>query len=283
MKTVFIFGYGYVAKFLSRSLASLGYTVHCTSRNIEQTQKKLDTGVTLINFLDPTVSKLLAASDAILSTVPPENGHDPVLAHYSDCLSKLSVSWVGYLSATNVYGDHHGRWVNEESACFPSHMKGKNRLLAEQAWFTLHNKYHVPVHVFRLSGIYGPMRNALLSIQQGKEYTIIKEGHYFSRIHVADICKALIASMQQPTPGEVFNLSDDKPAPLHIVQQFAAHHLKKNPLQMMTVEQAQLSREGALFFNDNKRVSGRKIKKKLQLIWDYPTFKEGLLHGCKTQ
>lgn len=122
----------------------------------------------------------------------------------------------------------------------------------------------------RLSGIYVLHRNCLEQIKNGKDFTIIKKDHFFSRIHVKDICMTTIASIKSPTAGEIYNVSDDEPVPINIVQQFGASILNANLLREIPFEVSNLSDRAKYFFNDNKKVSSQKIKEKLSIKWTYP-------------
>ncbi|MEI8295036.1 MAG: SDR family oxidoreductase [Alphaproteobacteria bacterium] len=280
-KTVIIFGHGYVSKFLIQQLNAFGCVVYCTSRKVDIGRPVKNENVTIINFLDPSLISLIKSSNVLLSTVPPNNEIiDPVLDEYADIISKGIFEWIGYLSSTSVYGDHHGAWVDEETKCAPSNEKSRIRLLAEQQWLELYSKNKLPVHVLRLSGIYGPNRNCLKQIKNGKDFTIIKKDQFFSRIHVEDICMAIIASIKSPTAGEIYNVSDDEPAPINIVQQFGASILNANSLKEIPFEVSTLSDQTKFFFNDNKKVSNKKIMKKLNIKWIYPNYLVGLTKGC---
>lgn len=280
-KTMVIFGYGYVSKFLINELTKLGWYVYCTSRRVEQVLHGKSHAI--INFSHPDLSSVIKSSHAILSAVPPNDAAiDPVLAlQITSIISHHhNLKWVGYLSSTGVYGDHAGDWVNEQTICIPKLERSKKRLAAERAWLELYHKHNVPVHIFRLSGIYGPGRNCIEDITNGKDYTIFKQGHYFSRIHVQDICFAIITSLSAPTPGEVYNVADDEPSPTHVVSQFGASLLNRRALKEIALEEASISQYAAAFFQDNKRVNSDKIKKMLGIEWRYPNYRQGLQEGC---
>lgn len=281
MNKVTIFGHGYVSRFLTKTFNHLGWTIVCTSRKIETGMPIQNDNLMLINFFDPTLPSILQSSNVILSTIPPsENGIDPVLHKYSDIIAKAVLQWVGYLSSTNVYGNHNSTWIDETTPCNPSHEKARHRLGIERQWLNLYDSVNLPVHVFRLSGIYGPGRNCLEDILMGKDFTIVKKNHYFSRIHIEDICGLILASINCPTPGEIYNISDGEPAPLHRVQQFGAKILEKDKLKEILEEKAVLSEQFKMFFKDNKKVNGEKILKKLGMSLIYPHYRIGLFKGC---
>ncbi len=280
-KVILIFGYGYVSKFLASELSKNNCSVYITSRNFDPETEPLCRNIKIINFFDSEVLKVLELADIVLSTVPTNDDIvDPVLHKYFNQISQKELSWIGYISSTSVYGNHDGAWVNEQTKCKPTNLKAKTRLLAEKEWLTLYSNYNLPVHIFRLSGIYGPERNCLEEIIKGKNFTVVKDDHNFSRIHVADICKTVMASIHSPNHGQIYNVSDDEPAPLHVVQQFGADILKKGMLQQIPFEKAELSQMAKDFFTDHKKINNDKIKNELNIELEYPNYRVGLLKGC---
>ena len=71
------------------------------------------------------------------------------------------------MSATSVYGDHKGKWVNEESITKPSSANGTARLASEKSWLSLGIEKNLPIQVFRLSGIYSNKSNTLTRLKNG--------------------------------------------------------------------------------------------------------------------
>lgn len=280
-KSILIFGNGYVSDFLSVELMKYHWFVYCTSRQVELTKQIKTCHYATISFEDPELPIILNSVSHVLSTVPSYSTIiDPVLEKYYAVMSTRRYEWVGYLSSTSVYGNHNGEWVNEQTECMPSNFRSKDRLLAEQKWLELYLKHQLPIHIFRLSGIYGPGRNCLEEIINGKDFTIVKENQYFSRIHVSDICETIIKSIHSPAPGEIYNVCDDEPTPINVVQQFGAKILKNKPLKEVLFEDALLSEQAKNFFHDNKRVSNNKISTKLKVKLRYPNYRVGLLKGC---
>lgn len=268
--TLIIFGWGYTTQHLLKHLDQ-NWQVWMTSRTPKHPR--------CLSFDDPSLPERIHQAQAILSSVPPTaTGIDPVLAAYQTALTSSQATWIGYLSSTSVYGDHQGQWVDEQSTCRPSHHIAQQRFNIEQAWQQITSQ---KVHVFRLAGIYGPQRNCLEQIRQGKTTTYYKANHAFSRIHVTDIAKILIASMHQPTPGHIFNVSDNEPAPLHEVQQYGAQLLTQPPLTEIPIETADLSPRMQHFFNDGKKIRNDKIKQQLGIQLTFPNYRSGLDHECR--
>ncbi|MEH6525710.1 MAG: SDR family oxidoreductase [Sneathiella sp.] len=219
------------------------------------------------------------AKDAthILLSVPPDEVGDPVFDVMAAQIRSLpSLHWIGYLSTTGVYGNLEGDWVDENSPYNPSGYRGRRRVDAEKSWLRLFNEFGMPVHIFRLPGIYGPGRNQLVSLKNGKARRISKPGQIFSRIHVSDLAAILSASMTKPCPGSIYNVADDAPAPPEEVVAYAAELLGVAPPPLQDFETADLSPMARSFYADSKRVSNAKIKAELGIRLKYPTYREGL-------
>src|SRR5213076_513118 len=115
------------------------------------------------------------------------------------------LGWLGDLSTTGVYGDRDGGWVDETSELHPTGARGRRRVAAETAWLDLWCDRGVPVHIFRLAGIYGPGRSPFDALRAGTAKRIEKPGQVFSRIHVEDLAHVLASSIKRPRPGAVYN------------------------------------------------------------------------------
>jgi nucleoside-diphosphate-sugar epimerase len=215
----------------------------------------------------------------LLVSIPPvPQLGDPVLADLLGLLEKYcrQVEWLGYLSSTGVYGNHEGAWVDEFTLPKNIGIRSALRLEAEMAWLGLAKKIPLPIHIFRLAAIYGPNRNALSDIVKGKTQSIYKEGHFFSRIHVQDIANIIIASIQKPNVGSIYNVADDLPAPSHEVYEYAATLLNRDILPLVPFQKAILSDMSQEFYHNNRRVSNAKIKHEFNLQLDYPSYRQGL-------
>ena len=276
----FIFGFGYTAKQLAPALIAQGFQVIGTSRT-PQAQTQHDLAIQVIDFDSPDIEHYLSLATHLLICIPPTSTmQDVVFLQYGEFIQKQAshLKWIGYLSSTGVYGNHDGNWVNEESPCIPHTSTGIARLQAEQAWFSFAQNHSLPLHVFRLSGIYGPGRNVLERLMQGKKQSVFKKDQVFCRIHVDDIITTLLASIQIPNPLSIYNVSDDEPAPAHEVDQYAAKLLHRDALPLIPFTEARLSPMEQEFYANNRRVSNLKMKEELKVVLKYPSYKEGLTH-----
>ena len=277
-----IFGFGYTAHFLAQKAREINIQITATTRNNDALGYNHEFDCELIHFSEKSIEQTLAASSHILIGTPPTHDlGDPVLVNFSNLLKKYikNIQWIGYLSSTSVYGDHQGHWVDESSKPIALGGQGQLRLSAENEWVSFAKAYQVPLTIFRLAGIYGPQRNVLARLIAGKKDTIVKEGHFFSRIHVDDIVLAIVAAMQHPKPGvSIYNVADDEPTPSHVVDEYAATLLQRPSLKKIAYEMATLSPMAQEFYSHNKRVSNAKLKQEFNIQLTYPTYKEGLDH-----
>ena len=270
------FGFGFSARALADKLNPDEWQITGTSRTVEGVS-----AIEAIGFKGVQFDKLHKLPDSvthIVSSVPPLAEGDPVLQRFAPQLAVrgASITWCAYLSTTGVYGDHAGAWIDEETPLTPNTGRGRRRLLAEQAWLQLHEAHGLPVHVFRLAGIYGPGRNTLLNLQDGTAKRVIKPGQIFSRIHVEDIAGVLQASMTHPHPGRAYNVADDEPRPPQDVVAYGASLLGLPVPPDIPFEQANLSPMARSFYEDSKRVSNQRVKQELGYKMRYPSYREGL-------
>lgn len=275
----FIIGFGYTAEFLIKELIEFDLQVIGTTRSPEKVGFYPHSNYELVSFSAFNVEKYLKRATHILISIPPtkEKG-DLILVNFSELIKKFShqIQWLGYLSSTGVYGDHQGAWVDETSTSISPGRQGALRLNTENAWLSLSNDYRLPLHIFRLAGIYGPTRNALVKLLKGKKQTIYKKDHFFSRIHVEDIASALVASIKKPDPLSIYNIADDEPAPSHVIDDYAASLLDMPLIDKIPFEIARLSPIEKEFYSHNRRVCNFKMKKNLLFKLKYPTYREGL-------
>jgi nucleoside-diphosphate-sugar epimerase len=276
---LFCFGLGYTALAFAHRLAAPESLVTGTCRTPEKAAALREAGLSAVLFdrdraVDATA---LHGVTHLLVSVPPDAKGDPVLAlHASDIAAMPGLVWLGYLSTTGVYGDRGGGWVDETARLEPTGERGRRRVAAEEGWVKLWRDRGVPVHIFRLAGIYGPGRSALDALRAGTARRIDKPGQVFSRIHVEDLASVLLASMKRPRPGAVYNVCDDDPAPPEAVVACAAKLLGMPPPPLVPLEAAGLSPMARSFFDDNKRVANRLIKTELGIRLRYPDFRTGL-------
>ncbi|MBO6518649.1 MAG: SDR family oxidoreductase [Rhodospirillales bacterium] len=280
---LFCFGIGFSAEALINHLPVAEWTVAGTVRDPDKARQLLKTGIDAQIWSGEKpgkalVAKLHAANHVLISVPPGEDG-DPVLNAAADAIRSIpSLNWVGYLSTTGVYGDTGGAWVNETADLHPSSDRSKRRVEAEQGWLRLYQDHGVPVHIFRLAGIYGPGRSVFNQIRNKRAKRIDKPGHAFSRIHVDDIARVLAASIAKPNPGAIYNVCDNEPAPPAEVTAYACGLLGIDPPPLEDFDKARerMSPMALSFWNDNRRVDNARIRNELGIKFRHPDYRSGL-------
>jgi nucleoside-diphosphate-sugar epimerase len=272
-KTLLSIGYGYSARALARRMLARGWRVIGTTRDLDKAQA--DEGVELRQW--PGSDVPLDGVTHVLSSVGPNEEGDPVIAALRDELAKRAAAgqfdWVGYLSTTAVYGDQGGAWVDEETPVSPSSRRGDWRAQAEAEWQAIPD---LPLHIFRLAGIYGPGRGPFAKLMAGKARRIVKPGQVFSRIHVEDIATVLEASIDRRNPGAIYNVCDDEPAPPQDVLGYGAELLGLPVPAEVPFDEAGMTPMARSFYGENKRVRNLRIKKELGVTLAYPDYRVGL-------
>ena len=278
---VFCFGFGQVAKHFVKKIISQNLTLELSVTSRQETHQEVFEEINFTSYefendkFDENINLKIKEADYILVSVPPISGEDIVIKNFKGLLKNTNPKWITYLSATSVYGDHNGEWVNETSATKPSTLNGKNRLKAENDWQVFSKENNLPLQIFRLSGIYSKQNNILKRLKTGQAKIIKKEKHFFSRIHVEDIANILFISLKKFKTNEIFNISDDQPASQEEVAVYGALLLKMNKPNPLKIEDLE---EGMLkdFYKESKKVDNKKIKNFFNYQFIYPSYKEGL-------
>ncbi len=278
MTTLLSLGHGYTSSALAARLVPLGWTVIGTCRDPARADILRAAGVEPL-LLPADLSAALARASHVLAAAAPDAEGDPFLRMAGAALRAAHPRWVGYLSTTAVYGDHQGAWVDEATPINPQSLRARQRVQAEEAWLAT----GLPVHIFRLAGIYGPGRGPFEKVRDGSARRIIKPGQVFSRIHVADIAETLLASIRRPNPGTIYNVCDDDPAPAEDVLSHAAHLLGLPEPPAIPYDEAEMTPLARSFYAESKRVRNDRIKAELGVTLRYPDYRAGLADLLKSQ
>jgi len=285
MKFIF-FGAGYCSKYIIPLLPK-NCEIICT-HNVKIKNDSSDQNYNLKRFCfnDFLKKKEILLNDVsfILNSIPPTEHGDIVINNLKNDIlkNKERLKWFGYFSSTSVYGNYDGDWVDEDSKLFPKTLRGILRKKTEINHLKLFKSYSLPIHIFRLPGIYGPDRSVFDKIKNGELTEIIKKNHFFSRIYVEDIGSAIIKSINKPTPGEIFNLSDDTPCQSFEIIRYAASLKKISKIKTLSYDDPKLNEKVRSFYLDNKRVKNLKIKKILDWTPKYGNYKLGLKRILET-
>jgi len=278
---LFFFGFGQVAKYFLRKLIQEKYSFDLVTTNTKKTENQTFNQINFKSYyffnnkFDPKLLNELNNSNKVLISIPPTEGHDVVLKTFHKTFKESKFDWITYLSATSIYGNANGEWVDENTNPDPTSFRGISRLNAEKAWLEYFKNYKIPIQIFRLAGIYSNENNVLQRLKLGTQNMIEKQNHYFSRIHVEDIAEILFISLKKFNSGEIFNISDDYPSSNVDLIKYAASLMNVNPPKSISVDQIE-NEMLKDFYRDSKKVKNQKMKNFFGHNLKYPTFKEGL-------
>jgi len=283
MKTMNIvcFGFGQVAKNFIKRLDEQGVSFKLTTTSREDSKNKKFENINYESFqfteevFDKNLISRFEEADHILLSIAPIDGTDIVIKNLKDYFKSSKFKWITYLSATSVYGDHSGGWVDEKSETKPTSQNGVERLKVEKEWMELAGKFDLPFQIFRLSGIYSNQYNILKRLKSGEAKIINKKNHFFSRIHVEDIANILFSSLNNFKKKEIYNISDNLPASAEEVAMYGVKLLgidKPKTIEINEIESEMLKN----FYKDSKKVDNKKMKEFFNHKLKYPTYVEGL-------
>ena len=275
------FGFGQVAKNFIKKINSENLKINLTVTSREKSNKKSFDNLEYESLqfsehsFDKKVIENLKYSNHILVSIAPVNGEDIVIKNFKNIFDNSKIKWITYLSATSVYGNHNGNWVNENSKTNPTSTNGIDRLNAEKSWLNFAKKKNLPIQIFRLSGIYSNQNNILTRLKTGNAKMIDKKNQFFSRIHVEDIANILFKSLQNFKSKEIYNVSDDKPTSSEELILHGSKLLniyKPKVVDLSTIESEIVKN----FYKDSKKVNNKKMKEFFNYKLKYPTYIEGL-------
>jgi nucleoside-diphosphate-sugar epimerase len=280
-KNIICFGFGQVAKNFIKKLYDQGVPFKLTTTSRDETRNKKFENISYKSFkfteegFDKNFIQKFEEADHILISIAPMSGTDIVIKNLKDYFKSSKFKWITYLSATSVYGNHNGKWVDENSETKPSSPNGVERLKAEKEWMQLASKFDLPLQIFRLSGIYSNQYNILKRLNSGEAKIINKKNHFFSRIHVEDIANVLSCSLNNFKKKEIYNISDNQPASAEEITMYGVKLLgidKPKTIEINEIESEMLKN----FYKDSKKVDNKKMKEFFNHKLKYPTYVEGL-------
>lgn len=272
---VMIFGCGYSGTAIAKAFAGQDVRVSGTTRSADKMEGLRAGGIDAFLFdgetMDDDLRRALESVTHLVQSIAPGKA-DPLLRLLGEDSARFlpRLEWIGYLSTVGVYGDHKGAWVSEETPCVPVSGRSKERIEAEQGWLAMGRERGVPAAVLRLSGIYGPGRNAFCNLDKGTARRLIKKDQVFNRIRVEDIGAATRFLSDRGLDG-IYNITDDRPGPPQDVIVEAARLMGVEPPPEQAFETAELTPMARTFYGENKRVSNAKLKK-AGFEFSFPTY-----------
>jgi len=274
-----ILGAGFSGKAITRVCGPSFDTIWGTTRSETKFDAVARTGATPIAFDGQTISPDLAAalSEAthVVQSISPEPDGDEFLNRFGDIGALApNLKWLGYLSTIGVYGNRDGAWVDESAEIDPVSERSRERIIAEQQWLDAGKALGIPAAVLRLSGIYGPGRNAFVNLDNGTARRLIKQGQIFNRIRVEDIGR-FTAFLIANGHGGIYNVTDAEPSPPQDVIEYAANLMGVPVPPDIPFETAELSPMARSFYGETKRVSNARARA-LGFEFLYPDYRVSL-------
>ena len=277
---VLVLGAGYSGRMIARTLVGQGTDVVGTNRSEEKAALLMKHGIRPEVYagdgFTPALRAILPEITHLILSIAPNDVGDPVLndLRAAGLATLPMLKSIVYLSTVGVYGDHGGAWIDETTECRPTSRRSNLRLEAEKDWQRFADGAGVGLTILRLSGIYGPGRNAFANLRNGTAKRINKPGQVFNRIHVDDIAAATCHLLSSGQTG-LFNVTDNEPAPPQDVVAFAASLMGVDTPPEIPFEQAQMTPMGRSFYEDCKRVSNRKLAESGYKLL-YPSYREAM-------
>ncbi len=275
----FFFGFGQTAKYFVNNLEKSKKKFIFSATNTKKTTFKTLGNKKFLSFkfkdktYDKKLIKSLSKADYILISIPPQKKKDLVLKNFGKFLKKSKLKKIIYLSATSVYGNHNGKWVNENSKLKGKTKFGLGRKIVEKSWIKFRDRYDLNINILRVSGIYSNESNVLKKISEKNIY--VKEKKFFSRIRIEDLAQIIKKMFYTQKSFLILNASDDKPATNIEVANYAAKLLKIKNLKPISISnfKNKMIKE---FYKDSKKVSNKNMKNQLHIKLKFPSYKEGL-------
>ncbi|WP_428427136.1 SDR family oxidoreductase [Pararhizobium sp.] len=277
---VLVLGAGFSGSAIAKAFLPLAQSVTGTTRSEDKLAGLRTFGIDALIYdgsvISPELAAVMKRTTHLIQSIAPGRDGDPMMRPGAPSLAELmpNLEWAGYLSTVGVYGDHGGAWVAEDASLEPVSARSVERVAAEEAWLEFGRGHDIPVAVLRLSGIYGPGRNAFCNLAAGTARRLIKPNQVFNRIRVEDIAGAAVF-LSGRSIGGVFNITDHEPAPPQDIVAEAARLMGVEPPPEMPFETAELSPMARSFYGENKRVSNTRLRD-LGFVFRFPDYRISL-------
>jgi len=165
------------------------------------------------------------------------------------------------VSSTAVYGESDGSVVDENTPACPARFNGETLLAMERLAASCTDR----LVVARISGIYGPGRERLISQAATDGLEVQQAPPFFTnRIHRDDAARALQHLLEIDHPEPLYVVTDDDPAPRYGVIRWLAEAQGKPAPIAVTDESA----------GQGKRASNRRLRAS-GFVLRYPDYRAG--------
>ena len=198
------------------------------------------------------------------------------LRNVLDALPEVSDRII-YVSSTGVYAQADDVWVDEQSPCDPRREGGvvcraAEDVLRQHPW----GRRSV---ILRMAGLYGPGRIPYLDkIRRGEPLPVAAEG-YLNLVHVDDAASVVLAAAATSRLPDLFVVADGSPVRRAEYYGEIARQLGKQvAFAAADPDSPQAARAAS-----SKRICVEKLRRRLSIPWQYPSYREGLAACLATE
>lgn len=185
-----------------------------------------------------------------------------------------------FTGSTGVFGQDDGGDVDEATPPLPTTPTAAVLARAERLVLDAAGAAGgVPACVLRLSGLYGPQRYGLIErVRSGRLGLGAGDARFMNFCHREDAVRAVLGALDVGRPGAAYHASDAAPTRQCDVVRWVAARLGIDPA-LRAADQAPRGGRNAA----NRRVIAESSRAELGLALAYPSFREGLAAGFKSE
>ena len=192
---------------------------------------------------------------------------------------KADVGRFLYSSATSVYPQTQGEWVDEDDVPELDYLPQNGQVLRQAELEILDSEAFPRRYIARLGGIYGPGRHLYLDRLRDGATSLPGDGAaWLNLVYLHDIVDALLLLAEAELPGcaDVFNVVDNEPARKQAIVDWLAETLSmpRLPFDPNLAGPRALRRDAGNGL-PNRRISNAKIREVLAWKPRFPDFRAG--------
>ena len=231
------------------------------------------------------IEKISKISPNIIVLIPTQNSLDGTTDHRMKKLcaslekNRKEIKYKGvYISTTGVYGNTHGRLVDETHLCKPTQLRSKRRLFNEKI-FKLGPKFHV----LRVPGIYAINRLPIERLKMRKPALLSDDDVYTNHIHAEDLARICFISLFKGKPTRTTNAVDDSKIKMadyfdEVAKTFNLPKVPRVSIKDMNnlAAENKISSMMASFFKESRLLKNERLKSELKISLDFPNIVEFL-------
>ena len=236
-----------------------------------------------------TLKKLAGIAHLVLHFAPPPNqgSKDTRTMHLLSALTRHSKKQTAilpqrliYISTSGVYGNCHGKEIDETYRIHPESDRAIRRVSAEKQIKQWGERNQIEVSILRVPGIYSDDRLPLARLRDGHPTITDAEDSYTNHIHANDLARIISAALRYAKPHRIYHTSDDSQLKMGEYFDLVADHFNLPHPPRITRSEAQKSLSPSMlsFINESRRLKNLRMKKELHIKLLFPT----AFHGIQT-